>query len=32
MSMNEIFNMYFRIIEDERCEVNVKHLLVDILN
>ena len=31
MSINEIFNMYFGIIEDERCEVNVKHPLVNIL-
>ncbi len=29
--MNEILNMYFRIIEDPRCEVNVKHRLVDVL-
>ena len=28
---NEIFNMYFGIIEDKRCEVNVIHPLVDIL-
>lgn len=31
MSNNDIFNMYFGIIEDERCEVNVIHPLVDIL-
>ena len=31
MSINEIFNMYFGIIEDERCEVNVKHPLANIL-
>ena len=31
MSKNEIFNMYFGIIEDPRCEVNVIHPLVDIL-
>ena len=31
MSKNEIFNMYFGIIEDPRCEVNVVHRLVDIL-
>ena len=31
MSINEIVNMYFGIIEDERCEVNVKHPLVNIL-
>ena len=31
MSENEIFNMYFGIIEDNRCEVNVIHPLVDIL-
>lgn len=31
MSNNEIFNMYFGIIEDPRCEVNVVHPLVDIL-
>ncbi len=28
---NEIFDMYFGIIEDPRCEVNVVHPLVDIL-
>ena len=28
---NEILNMYFGIIEDPRCEVNVIHPLVDIL-
>ena len=28
---NEIFNMYFGIIEDPRCEVNVIHPLIDIL-
>lgn len=31
MSMNEIFNMYFGIIEDERDVANTKHLLIDIL-
>lgn len=31
MNMNEIFNMYFGIIEDPRCEVNVIHPLIDIL-
>ena len=31
MSENEVFNMYFGIIEDPRCEVNVIHPLVDIL-
>ena len=31
MSENEVFNMYFGIIEDHRCEVNVIHPLVDIL-
>lgn len=31
MSNNEIFDMYFGIIEDPRCEVNVIHPLVDIL-
>ena len=31
MSINEIFNMYFGIIEDERDQANVKHSLVDIL-
>ena len=25
MSINDILNMYFGIIEDERCEVNVIH-------
>lgn len=29
--MNEIFNMYFGIIEDERDQANKKHPLVDIL-
>lgn len=29
--MNEMLNMYFRIIEDTRCQVNVKHKLVDVL-
>ena len=29
--MNEIFNMYFRIIEDERDPINTVHPLVDIL-
>lgn len=31
MSNNEIFDMYFGIIEDPRCEVNVIHPLIDIL-
>lgn len=31
MSMNEIFNMYFGIIEDERCQSNIIHPLIDIL-
>ena len=31
MSDNEIFNMYFGIIEDERDQALVKHSLVDIL-
>lgn len=31
MSDNEVFNMYFGIIEDPRCEVNIIHPLVDIL-
>lgn len=32
MSINEIFNMYFGIIEDERDQANIKHPLVDILS
>ena len=31
VNKNEIFNMYFGIIEDKRCEVNVIHPLVDVL-
>ena len=31
VSENEVFNMYFGIIEDPRCKVNVIHPLVDIL-
>lgn len=31
MTNNDIFNMYFGIIDDPRCEVNVTHRLVDIL-
>ena len=31
MNENEVFNMYFGIIEDPRCEVNVIHPLIDIL-
>ena len=31
MSLNEVFNMYFGIIDDDRCEVNVLHPLVDVL-
>ena len=31
MSMNEIFNMYFGIIDDERSQADVKYPLIDIL-
>ena len=31
MSNNEIFNMYFGAIEDERCQVNVTYPLIAIL-
>ena len=31
MNENEVFNMYFGIIEDPRCKVNVIHPLIDIL-
>ena len=31
MSINDTFNMYFGIIEDERCQVNVIHSLVSTL-
>ena len=31
MNMNEIFNMYFGIIEDERDPYTIKHKLIDIL-
>ncbi len=31
VSNNEIFDMYFGIIEDPRCESNVVHPLIDIL-
>ena len=31
MKENEIFNMYFGIIEDPRCEVNVIYPMVDVL-
>ena len=31
MNENEIFNMYFGIIEDPRCEVNVIYPMVDVL-
>lgn len=31
MNNNEIFNMYFGIIDDPRCEVNVVHPLINIL-
>lgn len=31
MSMNEIFNMHFGIIEDERDQATIKHKLIDIL-
>ena len=29
--MNEIFNMYFGVIEDKRCQCDVRHPLVSIL-
>ena len=31
MNINEIFNMYFGIIEDERDAYTIKHKLIDIL-
>ena len=31
MNMNEIFNMYFGIIDDERDQANIKHPLINIL-
>ncbi len=31
MNLNEVFNMYFGIIDDDRCEVNVLHPLIDVL-
>ena len=31
MNINEIFNMYFGIIEDERDSYTIKHKLIDIL-
>lgn len=31
MSNNDIFNMYFGIIYDPRCEANITHKLLDIL-
>ena len=31
MSVNEIFNMYFGIIEDDRCKADVRHPLTAIL-
>ena len=31
MSNNEIFNMHFGIIEDKRCQPDVKHPLIDVL-
>lgn len=31
VSTNEIFNMYFGIIEDERDQATIKHKLIDIL-
>ncbi len=30
MISNNIFNMYFEITNDPKCEVNVTHKLVDI--
>ena len=30
MSNNDVFNMYFGIIDDPRCDVNVTYQLVDI--
>jgi len=31
MSNNELFNMYFGVVEDKRCQVNVVHSLISIL-
>ena len=31
MNTNEIFNMYFGIIEDTRCQGYVTHPLIDVL-
>ena len=31
VSTNDIFNMYFGIIEDERDQYTIKHRLIDIL-
>ena len=31
VSMNEIFNIYFGIIEDNREQANIKHPLINIL-
>ena len=31
MNNNELFNMYFGIIEDSRCYANIIYPLVDIL-
>ena len=31
MKENEIFNMYFGIIEDERDQYTIRHRLIDIL-
>lgn len=31
MEMNDIFNMYFGIIEDERDQYTIKHRLIDVL-
>lgn len=31
MSVNEIFNMYFGIIDDERDEANTRHSLINVL-
>lgn len=31
MSLNELFIMYFGIIDERRCKVNVLHSLIDVL-
>lgn len=31
MNANDIFNMYFGIIEDQRDQFTIKHKLIDIL-